>query len=117
MRNCCYGCGETGHVKLACPHAQSLCSWCGKVGHIEKVCYQKVQGKPRSARPQGAPIRAAATIEEVPSSAHSSPSPAPATSAEGISAITLQAQLQAMREQNELLKAMVARLKTVKEDF
>jgi hypothetical protein len=117
MRNRCYGCGKTGHVKSACPHGQSLCSWCGKVGHIEKVCYQKVQGKPRSARPQGAPIRAAATIEEVPLSAHSSPSPAPATSAEGISAITLQAQLQAMREQNKLLKAMVARLETAKEDF
>jgi hypothetical protein len=46
MRNRCYGCGETGHVKSACPHAQSLCSRCSKAGHIEKVCYQKVQGKP-----------------------------------------------------------------------
>jgi hypothetical protein len=117
MRNRCYGCGETGHVKSACPHAQSLCSWCGKAGHIKKVCYQKVQGKPRSARPRGAPVRAAATIKEVPEPARSSSPPAPATSAGGVSAITLQAQLQAMREQNEMLMAMVARLEAAKADF
>jgi hypothetical protein len=95
MRNRCYGCGETGHVKSACPHAQLLCSWCGKAGHIEKVCYQKVQGKLRTTRPWGAPIRAAATVGEVPEAGPSS-SPAPDTG--GISAVTMQAQLQAMRE-------------------
>jgi hypothetical protein len=117
MRNRCYGCGEAGHVKSACPHAQSLCSWCGKAGHIEKVCYQKVQGKPRAARPRGAPIHTAATIEEVPAPAHSSPPPAPVAGTGEVSAITLQAQLQAMREQNEMLMAMVARLEAAKADF
>jgi hypothetical protein len=117
MRGRCYGCGETGHVKAACPHARSLCSWCGREGHIEKVCYQKVQNKPRLAKPRGTPIRAAATIEEVPTSEPSSPPSAPASSAGGVSAITLQAQLQAMREQNEMLMAMVARLEAAKQDF
>jgi hypothetical protein len=103
-----------GHIQSGCLHAQLLCTWCSMTSHLEKVCYQKVQGKPCTAHPRGTPIRAAATVEEIPEAAPLS-SPAPDTG--GISAVTMQAQLQAMHEQIKMLMALVARLEAGKQDF
>jgi hypothetical protein len=45
----CYGCGETGHIKLNCRFCNADCENCGRRGHTRAVCRQPAERSERAA--------------------------------------------------------------------
>ncbi|GAQ93117.1 hypothetical protein KFL_013080040 [Klebsormidium nitens] len=57
----CYGCGETGHIKLNCKFRNAECENCGKRGHTKAVCRQPARRAERAyAVKEGADVRGVA---------------------------------------------------------
>jgi hypothetical protein len=49
----CYGCGETGHIKLNCRFRKADCENCGRRGHTRAVCRQPAERSERAAYAKG----------------------------------------------------------------
>jgi hypothetical protein len=60
MRNRCFCCGASGHMKYQCSHKDSTCNYCARKGHLDRVCQDKFLGleKNRGKRSQGQRIAA-----------------------------------------------------------
>jgi hypothetical protein len=60
MRNRCFCCGASGHMKYQCGHKDSTCNYCARKGHLDRVCQDKFLGleKNRGKHSQGQRIAA-----------------------------------------------------------
>ena len=42
-KTACFRCGNSGHLRKACPHIKAICSFCKKTSHLQSVCMSRLR--------------------------------------------------------------------------